>query len=246
MNALVYRWKDGANVWASSENGSDSVRLVVRPSGSSPDGVELFVHSNGTISSFSHQLGPCCSDLERRRKFAGLVLELGAVTRPVRSKPGMIQVGLNESLVDYPSWVPDDEWVRRYEIGRDRVSSSGRSPSKTGSFIGSVDELSIQSEPSPIRKGVAYVGWWGSPGDKRRTSVCGSVEEVVDEICRLAVMLPASYRSLWEPSNVERGIWVHPSSEEVEIYRYLGDSLPFFWPGQRFSEWLIDQVKVDE
>jgi len=45
-----------------------------------------------------------------------------------------------------------------------------------------------------------------------------------------------------EAENVERGTFVLPSEDEAELFRLLGDLLPFFLAGrQNVRAWLRDQ-----
>ncbi len=179
-------------------------------------------------------------DHEYRKKLLGFVLDIGAITRPVPYLRGCLATNDHpEAVLDVPYFVPDEVWARRYETEPLR-GSSGRVDVLKGAVLGPVEDLEIIARRY-VRGGDTWQGQWSYPGRMEHTTECLSVEEVVDQVAKRELLLPESYRELWEPSNVERGTWLFPSADEVSLYQMLGEPLPFFWPRPRLSEWLLEQ-----
>lgn len=66
----------------------------------------------------------------------------------------------------------------------------------------------------------------------------GTWHELLNAFSNRALLIPSSEMPQWEAENVVYGSWVLPSQEEVEVYRILGEKLPFFWEDDQIDAWL--------
>jgi len=188
-----------------------------------------------------------------RKKLLGLFLDLG-VGRPC-SSPDLVstQVG-NEPTVPCPRFIPDDLWARRYEEARLVISDFEKLQEP---YLGEVRCLHIANHV-----GLGYVQPWraiwnferlavshGQPLRARwyfkRSAMSDSFEGVVDRVLDREMILPESERTGWEAAHVERGTLLLPTREEVELFRLLGEPLPFWWPQVKLAEWLRERPRSE-
>ncbi len=140
-----------------------------------------------------------------------------------------------------PSYVPDDVWERRYEIGKEYVLGTSREvPSEP--FLGVSPRLRL------------YQMGWRSPRDRDKwvavdnyhvggiTAGASSFEQAVDEVSKAYMVAPESRRGEWEQGNVRRGSWVDPSAEEVELYQMLGEKNPLLWDPIWLYGWYLERI----
>lgn len=135
-----------------------------------------------------------------------------------------------------PFFVSDEEWDDRYERARlHHLETADPTPN----FLGPVGEMQIwmssDRQSFKVRwKAVSSTSDFGS------FYVFSSLEGAIDFITDRFQIWPESRRKEWEDS-LDRGTFVRPSPEEVEMYRMLDEPLPFFLPGGGALEWLRSQ-----
>jgi len=78
---------------------------------------------------------------------------------------------------------------------------------------------------------VHYTGW--------------SLEEVVKTMLDVEGLVPTSRQARWEAENVERGEFVLPTGDEVELFRALGERLPFFWGYEGLRSFVLERAAGD-
>jgi hypothetical protein len=186
-------------------------------------------------------------------KVAGFFLDLGG--RQDFAPSSEVSVSIHDS--PYPIWMSDDDWEHRVS-----VLTQGRLLQPSEEYPNRLVLVDNVSE-SWILKGEWYVYIMGpkdwrfvSGDDKKYTrqvpSATGesgrpiviraqSAKLLVDKICDHFRILPESKREWWEKTQVERGTFVIPSPEEVEVFRILEEELPLLWPHETFVPWIEAQ-----
>jgi hypothetical protein len=61
---------------------------------------------------------------------------------------------------------------------------------------------------------------------------------LIDKVLDEELILPESSKTAWEGANVERGVFVLPSPEEVEIFSILDEQLPLLLPMKQLEDWI--------
>lgn len=133
-----------------------------------------------------------------------------------------------------PFFVPDEEWEDRYERARrHHLGTADHTPD----FLGPVGEMQIWMSPDQQSFKVRWIATYSS-GGFGSFYIFSSLEGAVDFIVDRFQIWPESRRREWQDS-LDRGTFVRPSPEEVEMYRMLDEPLPFFLPDA--PEWLRSQ-----
>ncbi len=165
-----------------------------------------------------------------RKKLTGFVVDVGA-DRPKDTSCLVVPSGYTgwdaRPSVPWPNWVPDERWEGRYEEIYEYVGQTWK-----GGYLGVVGSLEIEGESS----GHFQVRW------KNERRVFPSLDLVVDWLCHRYMIRPESERAAWEAENVERGSFIVPTDEEVEVYRMLGEPLPLWWGEEAFEPWLRERT----
>lgn len=220
---VVYRWPDGGFAEASVDRDSDHVVLLVVTGGQRWVSGPLLLDPE-TRSAYSDREEAFLPPVEKR--VTSFLLDLGVERCP--AIPGLVN-GDRIDLAVFPLFVADDLWERRHEEAR-QVASGLR-----GDFLG------LGRASSEWDRKEEQVRFTVHIGNMQWDQLHHTVEEAVDDIVVDAVILPESTRSAWFAEHVERGEWVHPSPEEVEVYQALGEELPFWWGPDRFEAWLRER-----
>lgn len=163
------------------------------------------------------------------------------------------------SAVRWPRLVPDEAWDQILAIEPPPARPSGLSRSgdipmrdfgERGRGASDLDRL-LEAVPvtrlllqtttdpdSPTR-----IWWSDGTGDAVTGAHTehGTWRELWEAFAKRALLLRASDFSSWERENVVRGEFLHPTPDEVEVYRALGEELPLLWPTDRLVEWLEEQ-----
>lgn len=69
----------------------------------------------------------------------------------------------------------------------------------------------------------------------------GTWHELLDGFAKRSLLIPAASMPRWEEENVVYGTWVLPTQDEVDIYRLMGEELPFLWPDEQLDAWLLER-----
>lgn len=240
LEATIYRWEDGWTVVCSVDLDDDydlPVRMKFRdPSGDV--GVEFFWAKG--LSPDVLDAGAVFFDDQVGQKFFGFLLDAGVSDRSYLSSDLGLRTRTLGSL-RFPSYVPDDLWARRYEQARQIFLSE---EDKAFDFLlWEAEAYRMEEDVSDEDgrgEGTVYLKVtdeasfdleWGGE----------TIEEAIDNFADGALVLPESQRESWESENALRGIWVLPTPEEVEVYRTLGEELPFQWEASRLAAWLRER-----
>lgn len=246
---IVYRWPDGSRVTCEvDETVSQGVFRVVHVGGVGGVGVEeLWIDpSSKGVMAERYEAYP----EEVRRYVLGFLLDLGldrkvlplAVSGLDLHLVSLVSSAEYDDLAPYPLFVPDDRYASRHEDARRRV---GRPPGRFLSWeqvevfsVGGPGREGDSIPPTTEEKGLIHV----MEGNATAVGEGRTVEEAVDNLCENLFVLPESSRRTWEAEHVLRGEWVLPSLEEVEVYRTLGEELPFWWAPDKLSVWLSERA----
>ncbi len=228
----VYAWPDGSDVILTNtrEGDHDEPMLVVRWRGTgdrSPGKIdedegemEVPFALNETLPSDEPVLmnyEPPDVPEPFARKVRGLLSDLGVVVLALVGRPHLFRM---------PSYVPDERWEQRYDEAKRFV--------ETGAGM-QVWFLDVVPRPQIVHFDDWFTFMWGwySEGSLQTKTL----EDGVDKMLEMALVVPESRRAEWEAANVERGTFVLPSPEEVELFRMLGEHLPFFWGRDKLVAW---------
>lgn len=146
--------------------------------------------------------------------------------------------GKRRDLYRYPRWIDNAAWENRFK----EFSSS---------LLGTSDFLcldGVRTKVSPHDQ-IFTVRWLTeTPHEGSFTLQMAGPEPSQEELrkavqilCEKELLLPISQKEEWESMNLEKGRFLIPSPEEVEIYRLLDEPLPFFWKQEDLLKWLVER-----
>lgn len=247
----IYTWEDGSSVevlWNPSPQNEMTRHF-------------FFVPRHGKEEAGSARFNPYALPKDRmfylympddwRAKVAGFFLDLGG-SQDFASAPSP-----SVHISPYPIWMSDKDWEQRTS-----VLTEGRlvepDPEESG-YMMPVARLA-ESQILPGEWNIYIMApndWRFVTGQKKNyamqvpssTGTYGrpivirakNARRLVDKICERFHILPESKREWWEKNQVERGTFVLPSPEEVEMFRLLDEELPFLWPPETFEPWIEAQ-----
>ncbi len=239
---VVYAWPDGACVTCSveSRDGNPPQALFRVHGHESDDGLgpdNLWVDDDErTVETERGYAFPYQGSA--LKKILGFLLDLGVSGK--RDGISLLSTPEGGNIAPYPVFVEDDRWNDRYEEAATHLTLSAAPHDFLGAleaasvYLGEVDSNSRSIGPD----GITLL--WG-PDYATERAYAQTLKEVVDEAIKQAFVLPLSKKDEWDAANIERGTWITPSAEEVELYQMLGEPLPFWWDPERFWEWLEEQ-----
>lgn len=159
-----------------------------------------------------------------------------------------------------PLWLNPEDWRNRADLllhGRELDERSGsrlielREPYNPNAksilngewYIYKVSEDDYRFVTGPIKtfKIPARTGTYGLP-IVIRAKTLGAV---VDKVCKEFGILPDAQREEWAEENVEKGVFVRPTPEEVQLYQMLDEKLPFFLPDEELKQWMAVALSED-
>lgn len=245
----VYRWADGSAVFlvelgrgegSALEHGlqiclKDREPITIRIQESLYSQVELVCV--GEVLPISRYSPP---DTDHRKKLLGFIFDLMGkeylLRREIIWKEGEEGIDLGPRG---PVVVPDEVWAQRYREGARSLLSDYRIRLHKGWRGGW--EAKVNPDPnSPM----AFVQdlprrvWYTEFEREFSSPERDSEEEAIDDALRAYPIVPESRLEEWFQDNLERGTWVKPTPEEVELYTILDEKLPFFWPTEDLEAWL--------
>lgn len=238
----IYEWADGSylSVFLRKEM-SDLVTGYV-PSFLPEVEIELSMPTN-LIYAYNNQIGnqKVSASEEEQRKILGWILDMGFQIYPFRTHSGLSSIYQKVYLGEYPRWIPDDKWSSRYEDFS--LAFKEREPP----FLGVIRGMVRQYQYSDGKVHGIIVSWRTElqDGGSMFTELDDTPEsrkavttKIVDYICKSELLLPESQRESWESAHSERGRFTQLSPEEVEVYRLLGEPLPYLLPSEELQQWL--------
>lgn len=230
---VVYRWADGSFATCSALHDLLlSMLFVIYPSGGGESCADLWLSPSPRRSVTAEDWAKYSDD--RRRRLCGLLFDLlGAnfARRPKDLFMGPFSVSAGSAGDDglsifFPFFVPDEAWERRYEEVR---KLWGTPRAKGRLLLWEHAEFFPANHVEVFEEGSIAVGEGKTP------------EEAVDDLCSTLLVVPESGRESWLAENVERGEWVRPDPDELEVLGVLGEELPFWWESRKLSAWLRER-----
>ncbi len=258
----IYRWADGSVAYfhrfEDELDGSVEKKILIESATSSwkhPETEELtsvfeLIIGKESGSFLDANLGFPDIPEEVEKKVRGLFLDLGIEVWGVHT--GIV----SGNWVQYPRWVDDETWDRRYELAKEFLTPEGAVGPlvEERSFMGvpgffinrgwvDLDESDRYNCGAPavfkLGRKQGFTAFW------LRTSWMKALtlEALVDTFLEQKfLVLPESRRASWEAEHVERGTNVLPTREEIELYQMLGEPNPLLWPVDRLVAWFEEQV----
>jgi hypothetical protein len=258
-NRVVYEWPDGVFVEMIVRRDSGlygALFSIRRPDPSAPlFTMELVARAfQGKFESpmmIAFKSGSTSKPIDSAflPKLLGFLLDLGAEVRryptriPRRSLiPKDGGPSQKEDYAPYPRFVSDIRWENRYEEAkrftqREHLVWSAEADLRTENYLGLLRNFEIL--PPEFYLDDIWHATYSSMAIEHIESAYfhGLIDRVLDE----ELILPESSKSAWEAAHVERGTFVLPSQEQVEVYRILDEMLPLLLPMEQLEEWLRGQ-----
>lgn len=241
----IYEWPDGSFLSVLlREEGRDLLTGYV--ASFLPD-VEIELQpETGVVYTYNNQIGnpPISASENQQKKILGWILDMGFQIYPLRMyseiSPGS---GQKVQIGRYPRWIPDETWNLRY------LSFSLNFWESATPFLGVIRGMVKEFQYSASFENDGIIVSWrtnsvGSSGsvyaelDETPESKERAVVKIVDQICSSELLLPESQREAWESAHSERGRFTQLSPEQIELYRLLGEPLPYLLPTEELREWL--------
>lgn len=244
-NIKIYEWPDGSYLSAFLREERGDLLTGYVPSFLPEVEIELQLRT-GLIYSYNNQIGNprVSASKEEQRKILGWILDMGFQIYSNRTHSGLVSEYSKVHIGRYPRWIPDEIWNLRY------LSFSLHFEELAPPFLGVIRKLVKQFQYSvETGKCDGIIASWrtesrGSDGsvyaelDDTPESKERAVVKIVDHICKSELLLPESQRESWESAHSERGRFTQLSPEEVEVYRLLGEPLPYLLPSEELQQWL--------
>ncbi len=236
VKQIIYAWPDGAEaeVTVPTYSPDSVVEICLRPV--DPEEPTLVVDPEDQI------VTPFLVDEPNRpfsgtraAKLRGLLLDMGARRLNAGDPTSFVYTRYHfQPILPYARFVPEDRWSGRYEEMTELAPNTpGDTSTPLGLFLGLVDGFTLAMNRGNRPRWSLRLG--------RFEFDAPTLAEVVDKLCEHDLILPEFQREAWEAEHVERGTWVCPTAEEVELFRMLGEPLPFFWGAERCVAWLRER-----
>lgn len=236
----IYEWPDGSKVKLCLQDSTISGKKIsylmayLYRSSLSMEIHHIFLHlkGNGQVSIESKVVEEGKNWLEA--KLAGFLMDVGLSREQHPWRPTLL-----EYMVKTPLFVDDDLWDCRYDIYKG-IHEDYLFP---GFRLNLMFHRTIDSDaPWSAHIDMAVtVGLRDGHSLRHRQHK----NEVIDDLTNTLFILPSRDRERWEQNFVERGVFLHPLPDEVEIFRTLGEALPFFWPIDDLEVWMTDRILPD-
>lgn len=168
---------------------------------------------------------------ENRKKLLGFLYDLKL---PMIGSSQYLVMNQNElDWIDFmgPTFIPDQTFEQRYEEAR----KGGRWKKIYAPFLPG-------SKIKELHNGLWSATFPSLSEIRIREYRSTTLEEAVDWLLKETLVFPESQRSAWEAANVERGTWLLPTAEEIEIFHLLDEPLPFTWGYEELERWLMNRV----
>ncbi len=147
------------------------------------------------------------------------------------------------ALFARPNVVAADLWDRRYDIARSKHVGNHRSQVSGEPFLGVVHGgFWIYPVARAVHEPTKHL-WCGKVGSgESLVATMKSFEQIVDAVVEDYHIVADRDLQAWEAKNLVRGQWVQTSAEEIELYRMLGEPMPFFWQTEQLLEWYLERA----
>lgn len=177
-------------------------------------------------------------------KLLGFAMDIGATIRP----PLWNKESDGFDRLQMPRYVSDEEWEKRYDLPNVEVAPF-QPAIRVSSWMGIQDLRMIQYDGA--FKAIWTSAWMSKTREVKAqwsigrmrweipaTNAEDAKRKVVDHILETERVLPVSQKEEWESVNVQRGRFLVPTPEEVEVFRLLDLPLPFFFFDSELREWI--------
>lgn len=244
MPVEVYRWSDGSSVSIVVDDGFPyflasllGVVSSLRPFELRIDKISPPTKGTPHLEVELHFSLPVAV----QRRLAAFALDLGV--RQIGFL-GLIENKYNEEAnmalpAPWPVFVPDGAWADRYQV---LEQAKGRlldvDPVRVDNYL--LPGMSVDLYRA--NNGLMYADLTDeSSWDSIGTPASSSIREALEHVLKESLIQPESNRSVWE-KELDRGVFVCPSPDEVEMYRALGEPLPLLWDVFDLRRWLGDRT----
>lgn len=241
---IVYRWGDGSLVempYVAYFGDGPNLKIVFSA------GLSFTISLNPEKAAFA--LSPPLAILMRasgvpqqevierypqiQAQIRGFLLDLGVVP----NSAGVLLRGAAGDITT-PFFVSEDLWSRRFELAKaNRQGNIYFEAAPDYMQIGNIYRLRIWYDTHNMNWHIK----WMSREVSVRKYTSDTFENAVGVVMRESNILPESERANWEEANVERGTFLIPTPEEVEVFRILDEPLPFFLPGEEAQKWIKER-----
>lgn len=244
LQLIIYRWEDGSDALLQLDHSSGLVLVIVRwrslPASwidpvSGMDTFPEFWIQDPAFHQVSVRIGTKFPE-ELEGKALGLFLDMG-IERPNSRTPDLVRTYFGDHrILRFPRLVSQERWDRRYIEAEEALDQT------VYEFMGFISWIRLM----PGRWQYSNTGGLESVGlSSGITAVinnacyfASTADEAVDLLLANELILPESQKEDWEKEHVERGEFVNPSPEEVDVYRALGTDLPFWWEPDELETWI--------
>lgn len=178
-------------------------------------------------------------------KLLGFLLDLGVSYPTDAPQRSLIQRGDQRTdYALYPRFVSDIRWEGRYEEAERFVLKRIDGEWKTAEDIKTRRYLDLLKNFQIHPPGFRISDKWDVTYSMAATWPMESLyfHALVDKVLDEELILPESSRTAWEAANVERGSFLIPSPEEIELFRLLDERLPLLLPVKQLEEWLQERT----
>lgn len=191
---------------------------------------------------------------QQRKRLIGFLLDVGVDDHP-SDTTDLLYGARDRRMATYPRWVDEESWRGRYDsfslaaekicqrrwLGhiRDLNVQVGLSASWSMNRV-RVSWSTSTTIHGGLSEGVFGVAYpkvvvpafsvnaipaepWIEPDQE------SAIRKACDILCEKELLLPISAKEEWEASNAEKGRFLIPSEEEVQVFKILDEPLPFFW-----------------
>lgn len=243
---VVYTWPDGIFVNLILR-GSSTIFSIKRPLFTHGLSMSLFSMERvstrrGDLMMFPYKVGPIPAPVIDRAflpKLLGFLLDLKTYCPTARRSliprdvPPRDSQG--EDYAPYPRFVPDIRWEDRYEeANRFIVRPATEHVVRSEKYLGILRHFEVL--PPEFYLDDTWHATYSSMVAEQMSAAY--FHSLIDKVLDQELILPESSRTAWESANVERGTFVLPSPEEVQVYNILDEPLPLLLPVEQLEEWL--------
>lgn len=199
----------------------------------------------------------------KRKKLVGFLLDVGVDDHPSDTTDLLYGVR-DRRMATYPRWIDERLWQARYSLFLVAAEKAHRAR-----WLGHIRDLNVNvglnasSNMSKVRvswststtmSGGLSEGVFGVAYPKGSSPVYAdllpepwiepdqesAIRKACDILCEKELLLPISTKEEWEAANAEKGRFLIPSEEEVQVFKILDESLPFFWSAG-LEEFLLER-----
>lgn len=232
----VYRWPDGDDVVLRVHGGEVFCDFEGRFWNCSPVVSWPFFWDGSRV--MSTYVPPEKEALVRR--LTAFLVDVGVplVIASYQKGPSLVSSVVRRCM-PYPRWVDDQRWEERYEEASRYTYMRAMDRHPGSKYLGLIDLLEILP-PEFYSDDLWHASWSG--GDLENVPY---FHALVDQLLEKEMILPQSSQRAWEAQHLDRGEWVLPSPQELEVLGLLGQPNPLLLPESDLLTWLGESGAPD-